>query len=92
MHLKDLEKLEGCGVVAHEILTEPRVTMDWLLTKLKRFSNLSAFLDLNGTYSPFSDTVSDKIDFTAYGLHRDHPPPWMFNLWSLEFYLRNACV
>ena len=24
----DLEKRDGCGVVAHERLTEPRVTMD----------------------------------------------------------------
>ena len=44
----DLEKQEGCGVVAHERLTEPRITMEWLLAKLRSFSNLSAFLDLNG--------------------------------------------
>ena len=45
----DLEKQEGCGVVAHERLTEPRVPMEWLLAKPRSFSNLSAFLDLNGT-------------------------------------------
>ena len=25
-------------------------------------------------YSRFSDTVSDVIDFIAFGLHRDYPP------------------
>ena len=24
--------------------------------------------------SPFSDTVSHKIDHTAFTLHKDHPP------------------
>ena len=24
-------------------------------------------------YSRFSDTVNPEIDFTTYGLHRDHP-------------------
>ena len=28
---QDLEKREGCGVVAHERLTELRVTPEWLL-------------------------------------------------------------
>ena len=45
----DLEKNEGCCVVAHERLTESRVTMSWLLAKPKSFSNLPAFLDLNGS-------------------------------------------
>ena len=35
------------SVVAHERLTEPRVTMELLLAKLRSFSNLPAFLDLN---------------------------------------------
>ena len=39
----DLEKQEGCGVVAHERLTEPRVTMEWLLAKPRSFSNLPVF-------------------------------------------------
>ena len=29
--------------------------------------------------SRFSDIVSFKIDFIAYGLHRDHPPAWSEN-------------
>ena len=33
-------------VVAHERLTGPRVTMEWLLAKPRSFSNLTAFLDL----------------------------------------------
>ena len=36
-----------CCVVAHERLTEPRVTMEWLLAKPRSYSNLPAFLDLN---------------------------------------------
>ena len=44
----DFEKQEGCDVVAHERLTEPRVTMEWLLAKPQSFSNLSAFLDPYG--------------------------------------------
>ena len=39
----DLEKQERCGVVAHEWLTEPRVTMKWLLVKPRSVSNLPAF-------------------------------------------------
>ena len=46
---EDLEKQEGCGVVAHERLTEPSVTMEWLLAKPRSISNLPAFLDLNGS-------------------------------------------
>ena len=38
-----LEDQEGCGVVAHGRLTEPRVTMEWLLAKPRSYSNLSAF-------------------------------------------------
>ena len=44
-------KAGGSGVVAHERLTEPRVTMEWLLAKLGSFSNLPAFLYLNGISS-----------------------------------------
>ena len=28
----------------------------------------------------FSDTISHKFDFTAYGLHRDHPPAWVLGI------------
>ena len=41
---------EGCGVVVHERLTEPRVTIEWLLIKPKSFENLPAFLDLNDSW------------------------------------------
>ena len=44
-----MEKQEGCGVVAHERLTEPRVTMVRLLAKPRNVSYLPAFLDINGT-------------------------------------------
>ena len=27
-------------------------------------------------YSPFSETISQKMDFTAFGLYRDHPQAW----------------
>ena len=36
-------------VWSHERLTEPHVTMDWLFGKPRSFSNLPAFLDLNGS-------------------------------------------
>ena len=39
----DLEKWEGCGVVAHERLAEPRVTVEWLLAQRRSFSNLPVF-------------------------------------------------
>ena len=39
----DLEKREECGVVAHKRLTEPRVTMNWLLAKSRSLSNLPLF-------------------------------------------------
>ena len=35
-------------MVARARLTEPRVTMEWLLAKPRSFSNLPAFLDLHG--------------------------------------------
>ena len=44
----DSEKQEGCGEGAHERLIEPQVTMQWLLAKPMSFSNIPAFLDLNG--------------------------------------------
>ena len=47
MYHYDLEKQEKCGEVAHERLTEPRVTIMWLLAKPSIFSDLPAFL---GTY------------------------------------------
>ena len=34
-------------MVANERLTEPGITMEGLLVKLRSFSNLPAFLDLN---------------------------------------------
>ena len=38
-------------MVTHERLTEPRVTMEWLLAKPRSSSNLPTFLDLNGIFS-----------------------------------------
>ena len=40
---KDLEKQEGCCVVAHERLTESRGTIEWHLAISRSFSNLSVF-------------------------------------------------
>ena len=40
------EKQEECGVVAYKRLTEPRVTIEWLLKTPRSFSNLPAFLIL----------------------------------------------
>ena len=48
IYREDLKKQEGCGVVAHERHTEPRVTIEWLITKSRSFSNLPASSDLNG--------------------------------------------
>ena len=48
---KDLEKQEEYGVVAHERLIEPRVTMKWLLAKPRSISHLPGFLDLNSGYN-----------------------------------------
>ena len=39
-----LKKQEGCGLVAHESLTEPRVTIEWLLSKRNSLSDLPAFV------------------------------------------------
>ena len=39
-----LEKKEGCGLMAHERLTEQRVTMEWLVPKRNSLSDLPAFL------------------------------------------------
>ena len=46
----DLEKQEGCGMMAHETLTEPRVAMEWLLANQKSFSDLPAFPGLHGIF------------------------------------------
>ena len=35
----------------------------------------------------FRDTISLKIDFTAYGLHRDDPPAWE---WKKKFHFQTA--
>ena len=40
---EDLEKQGGCGVVAHERLTEPRVTIEWLLAKQNSLADLPTF-------------------------------------------------
>ena len=47
---EDLEKKEECGGVVHEKLYEPIVTMEWLLAETRSFSNLPAFLVLNGIF------------------------------------------
>ena len=47
-HHFDLEKQEGCGSVARERVTEPCITIEWLLTKPRTFWNLRAFLDFYG--------------------------------------------
>ena len=60
----DLENQEGCGVVAHERLTEPRVTMEWLLAKPNSLSNIPAFLDPNGILNPeffLADFLSQRL-------------------------------
>ena len=44
----DSEKQEKRGVVAHERLTEPRVTMEWLCANRNSLSDLPAFLGLYG--------------------------------------------
>ena len=51
-----LEKKEGCGLVAHERLTEPRVTMDWLLPKPNSLSDLPAFPGSYGKSKEFSNS------------------------------------
>ena len=45
-------------MVVHERLTEPRVKIEKLLAKLRRFSNLPAFLDLNGKKTKISNLLS----------------------------------
>ena len=45
-----LKKREGCDLVAHQKLTAPRITMEWLLAESRSFSNLLVLLDLNGPY------------------------------------------
>ena len=44
-------------MVAHERLTEPRVTMDEHLAKPRSFSNLTAFLDLKGIQIIMTDDL-----------------------------------
>ena len=53
MNREDLEKQEECDLMAHERLTVPRVKMEWLLAKPRSFSNLPAFVDLDGTIFDF---------------------------------------
>ena len=45
----DSEKQAGYGVVAHERLTEPCVTLEWLLAKRNSLPDLPAFLGPYGT-------------------------------------------
>ena len=44
-----LEKQGVVGVVAHKILREPRVTIEWLLAKQSSLSDLPAFIGLDGS-------------------------------------------
>ena len=58
-------------MVAHERLTEPRVTMELLLAKPRSFSTLPAFLDLKGLfiffiYEWFNDTPTNtRLNLTV---------------------------
>ena len=76
-------------MVAHERLTEPRVTIKLLLAKPRSFSNLLAFLILNGTWSKF---IGDDMSLII--------PPWQrIDLTTLAsafstidpFYLSKTC-
>ena len=74
MYRDDLEMREGCDVVAHERLTEPCVTMESLLAKLRSFSNLPAFLDLHDTITRMNNIPefsvvykNDSIEIQAFG-------------------------
>ena len=49
--ITDKESGKDCGKVTHERLTEPRVTMEWLLAEPRSFSNLPVFLNLNGMWN-----------------------------------------
>ena len=52
-------------MVAHERLTEPRVTTSELLAKPKSFSNLPAFSDLYGSY--FDNlSINEEKTFMQY--------------------------
>ena len=42
-------------------------------------------------FSRFSESVSNKIDFMAYGYHRDQPPAWELIIERGDF-LSNLCV
>ena len=57
---QDLEKQERCGVVAHERLTEPRVTIEWLLAKQNSLSDLPAFL---GPYASSQKLISSEKNY-----------------------------
>ena len=54
------------SVVAYERLTKPRFTMARLLAKARSFSNLPAFLDLNGRKTKndsFIEITAGATDF-----------------------------
>ena len=61
---KDLKKQEGCGVVAHERLTEPHVRMEWLLPKRNSLSDLLVFLDPYGRNSLVSKLSRKIINYS----------------------------
>ena len=63
--------------MAHERLTEPRVTMKWLLAKPRSLFNLPVFLDLNGRTKRFftkimslARNISLFLDFDRYEKRR----------------------
>ena len=60
-----------CGLVAHERLTEQRVTIEWLLAKPKSFSNTPAFLDFRGsTFEAFLClSVKEKFIATHFSIN-----------------------
>ena len=67
----------GSGVVAHERLTESRGTIEWLLAKSRRFSDLPVFLDLNGrshiVWCPGFGMTSKSFSATEEEMTK--PPP-----------------
>ena len=53
-------------MVARERLTEPRVTMKWLVAKPRSFTNFPAFLDLNGTVSNLTRRAVFSMNILNY--------------------------
>ena len=71
LYREDLEKQEGCGVVAPERLIEPRVKMGWLLAKPRSFSKLSAFLELE---KALKKSLLYKFRNSSYGFNISQYP------------------